>query len=106
MSTTPSRTVRDLLVSVRSKNAGPFSVTFDLFFGDRATFDEVVASGALTPETVAPCYHLDPGVVRVFPFAPALAIKVSIPRQVPGGSPGDRDVAGGQQFVPLLALPV
>ena len=37
---------------------------------------------------------------------PALAIKVSIPRLLPGGSPGDTDVAGGQQFVPLLSIPL
>jgi hypothetical protein len=104
--TTGERTVRDLVVSVRSKNAGPFSVTFDLFFGDADTFHEVVRSGALTPQTIAPRYNLPESDVRVFPFEPALAIKVAIPRIVAGGSPGDRDVAGGQQFVPLLALPV
>ena len=39
-------TIGDLVVSVRSKNAGPFSTTFDLFFPDRMVFDRVVASGA------------------------------------------------------------
>ena len=38
------------------------------------------------------------------PFRPAFAIKVVIPRLVSGGGVGDSDVAGGQQFVPLLAL--
>lgn len=104
--TAGGRTIRDVVVSVRSKNAGPFSVTFDLFFGDAETFHEVVRSGAITPETVAPHYNLSPADVRVFPFEPALAVKVAIPREVPGGSPGDRDVAGGQQFVPLLAVPL
>ena len=99
-------TIGDLVVSVRSKNAGPFSCTFDLFFDDRAVFDRVVASGAITPAAVAALYRLDPSQVRVFAFEPALAIKVSIPRVVPGGDPGDRDVAGGQQFAPLLELAV
>jgi hypothetical protein len=89
---------------VRSKNAGPFSVTFDLFFPDRETWDRVVDGKAITPELVGPLYNLAPEKVKVFNFAPSLAIKVSIPRLVPGGAPGDSDVAGGQQFVPLLSL--
>jgi hypothetical protein len=101
-----AQTLRDLVVSVRSKNAGPFTVTFDLFFDGAEQFDRVVDHDVVTPATVAPLYGLAPGDVRVFPFRPAFAIKVSIPRLVPGGAPGDSDVAGGQQFVPLLALPL
>ena len=100
-----SGTLRDRLVSVRSKNAGPFTVTFDLFFPDAAAFDEAVAARIVTPERVADLYGLTPDQVQVFNFAPASAIKVSIPRTVPGGGPGDSDVAGGQQFAPLLSLP-
>lgn len=94
----------DALASVRSKNAGPFTVTFDLFFPDRPTFDRVQGADVITPDAVALLYHLEPGQVRVFWFEPALAVKISVPRTVPGGAPGDRDVAGGQQFVPLLDL--
>ena len=99
-----ARLMRDAVVSVRSKNAGPFSLTFDLFFADRETFDAIVATGAVTPERVAAMYGLLPEQVRVFAFEPALAIKVSIPRAIVGGDPADRDVAGGQQFAPLLAI--
>ena len=99
-------TLRDRLVSVRSKNAGPFTVTFDLFFPDAAAFDEVVAAQVVTRERVAALYGLRPDEVLVFNFPPASAIKVSIPRVVPGGGPGDSDVAGGQQFAPLLSLPL
>lgn len=99
-------TLRDLLVSVRSKNAGPFTVTFDLFFAGADDFHRVVDQQVVTSERVASLYGLAPHDVRVFPFPPAFAIKVSIPRLVPGGAPGDSDVAGGQQFVPLLSLPL
>jgi hypothetical protein len=58
----------------------------------------------ITPETVAALYGIDAKDVGVHEFKPALAIKVAIPRLVPGGAPGDSDVAGGQQFVPLLAI--
>jgi hypothetical protein len=99
---TQSGTLRDVLVPVRSKNAGPFSVTFDLFFPDAATFHDVCDRKVLTPEVVGAIYRLDPKDVEIFEFEPALAIKVSVPRAVPGGAPGDTDVAGGQQFAPLL----
>jgi hypothetical protein len=101
-----ARTVRDTVVSVRSKNAGPFTVTFDLFFPDRETFDEVTGKQVINPDVVADLYNLEPSEVKIFPFVPALAIKVSVPRLMPGGAPGDTDVAGGQQFVPLLSIPV
>ena len=101
-----TRTIQQTLASIRSKNAGPFTVCFDLFFKGKDEFDEVVNANVLTPESVAPLFKLEPKDVRVFPFEPALAIKVAIPRLVPGGAPGDTDVAGGQQFVPLLTVPL
>jgi Domain of unknown function (DUF4387) len=102
----PFRTLQSALASIRSKNAGPFTVTFDLFFTDRETFLDVVGQKVLTNEVVGALYGLEPAQVRIFEFEPALAIKVSVPRLVPGGSPGDSDVAGGQQFVPLLDIPL
>jgi hypothetical protein len=98
------RTLLDSVVSVRSKNAGPFSVTFDLFFPDRTTFEDVRQRKVIDEPVVARLYGLDPAQVRIFWFEPALAVKISVPRVVPGGAPGDRDVAGGQQFVPLLSI--
>jgi hypothetical protein len=106
MSATATGTLRDKVVSVRSKNAGPFTVTFDLFFPDPATFDEICASQILNSEAVGRLYGLDAAQVRIFEFEPALAIKISVPRLLPGGAPGDSDVAGGQQFAPLLDIPL
>lgn len=99
-----TRTLQSMCNSIRSKNAGPFTVCFDLFFKGHEEFDAVVAQKVLTPESVAALYGLDPADVGVHEFEPALAIKVAIPRLVPGGAPGDSDVAGGQQFVPLLDI--
>jgi hypothetical protein len=99
-------TLMDAVTSVRSKNAGPFSLTFDLFFPNEDVFNDVVARNVLTKENISELYSIPASDVRIFPFKPALAIKVSIPRLLPGGSPGDTDVAGGQQFVPLLSLPL
>jgi hypothetical protein len=96
--------MRDALVSVRSKNAGPFTVTFDLFFPDAATFDDMRQRDVLTPDVVAALYGLAPADVKIHWLASVFAVKIAIPRLVPGGAPGDSDVAGGQQYAPLLTL--
>ena len=101
-----TRTLRDVLVSVRSKNAGPFTITFDLYFPDAETFHDMQRRGVINPEVVAGLYGLASNVVKIHWFEPALAVKVAVPRLVPGGAPGDTDVAGGQQYAPLLSIPL
>jgi len=64
----PTRTLQSALASVRSKNAGPFTVTFDLFFKDRDTFFDVVGQKVLTKEVVGALYGLEPDQVRIFEF--------------------------------------
>ena len=98
--------LRDVCRHVRSKNAGPFWVTIDLFFKDADSFAAVCQRQVINPELVGRLYALPAEQVKVFEFEPALAIKVSFPRLVAGGSPGDVDVAGGQQFVPLLDVEI
>ena len=39
-------------------------------------------------------------------YDPALAIKFTIRRERPSGSPGERDVFGAQQYAPLFDLPI
>ena len=101
-----TRTVRDVLVSVRSKNAGPFTVTFDLYFPDAETFHDIRQRDVLTPDVVSGLYGLAAADVKIHWFEPVFAVKIAVPRLVPGGAPGDTDVAGGQQYAPLLALPL
>lgn len=96
----------DLAAVVRSKNAGPFDVTFDVMFDDATTFQRVLSAGVLTAEAVAERYHVDSAQIRVVAFPPALAIKITMPRRTPSGSPGDTDVYGTQQHPPLLDLMV
>ena len=98
--------VGDVIDSVRSKNAGPFSITFDLFFPDAKTFEAVQATDALRADVIADLYRIPAGDVAVHYFKPCLAVKISIPRDVPCGTPGDRDMLGGQQFTPLLKIPL
>jgi hypothetical protein len=98
--------LKDLASVIRSKNAGPLCLTVDLFFRDRAGFDRALASAALMPAEVARLYGLTPAQVRRFDLPDILAIKLSMPRQVCAGDPGDGDVYGAQQHAPLLEVPV
>ena len=43
---------------IRSKNAGPFELTFDIMFEDAATYERVKRSGAVSREAIATRYNL------------------------------------------------
>jgi hypothetical protein len=91
---------------VRAKNAGPFTLTFDILFADPAVYQQVKASGVLNRDLFARLYHVPPDQVLFFEHDRALAIKASIPRPVPSGAPDDCDVFGGQQHGPLVDLEI
>ncbi len=96
--------LRDVLASIRSKNAGPFAFTVDIFFKEETDWQAVVDQQVLTPDTVSALYSIEAERIRVHNFQPARAIKVAIDREIPAGSPGDRDIFSGQQFVPVLGV--
>src|SRR5260370_29402451 len=90
---------------IRSKNAGPFELTFDIMFKDADCFDQVMKSGGLSAEAIAELYKIEPGQVQFFVIKQLLAVKISIPRRVFSGDMRDTDVYGGQVSAPLLRLP-
>lgn len=95
----------DVARTVRSKNAGPDFITFDIIFSDEAVYREVKESGVLTAETVAALYGIEPDRIVTFAaFDPAYAVKFTIRRLRPSGSPGESDVMGSQMYAPLLDL--
>lgn len=105
---THSETValRDLAVFIRSKNAGPFVLTIDIFFDGPEKCRHVIDSGVLGSEQVAALYRIAPTGIRIIHVSQANALKISIPRPLVAGDVGDRDVAGGQQFAPILDVRV
>jgi hypothetical protein len=98
--------LRDIANQIRSKNAGPFWLTIDIFLQDTDTFTRVSRSRVTDPQVIAVLYGVDPTHVKIFELADLCAIKISFPRPVVQGSLYDRDMHGGQQYVPLLALSV
>jgi hypothetical protein len=99
-------TVGDLAEDVRSKNAGPFWITFDIFLDDDAAYELLVGSQAITQASIGRLYRVEPDAVEIFEIPDLRVIKISFPRSVPAGSFDDRDQHAGQQYVPLAGLPV
>jgi len=97
----------ELAKTIRSKNAGVDQITFDIIFKNRESYELVKRSGVLTAETMSRLYAVPLARITAFvEFDPALAIKFTIRRDRPSGSPGERDVFGAQQYAPLFDLPV
>ena len=91
--------LKDLVRKVRSKNAGPFWLTIDVFCGTPAAFETV--SGALDTEAVAALFQVDPERVKRFDIEALCVVKLSFPRPAVQGTPADRDMHGAS-FAPLL----
>ena len=97
----------DLATVIRSKNAGPFELTFDVLFSDPFDYQRVVRSGQLSAQSFASLYGIAiDDVLSVIEFEPALAIKVTIKRMRSSGALGESDVYGAQQHAPLLQLDI
>ena len=97
----------DCATTIRSKNAGPFTLTLDVALPDADTFRRVLRADAMAPSRIAALYGVPEDSVRVVPCERILTIKVALAR--PGassGAPGDRDVYGCQQHFPLADVEV
>ena len=97
----------ELAKTIRSKNAGVDLITFDIIFTGPEPYERVRKARVLTRETVARLYGIPYDRIADFvEFDPAYAIKFTIYRLRPSGSPGDPDIFGCQQYAPLLDLEV
>ena len=86
---------------VRSKNAGPFWMTMDVFFETKEDFYTIADRNIITPEVISELFGTPTDQVRIFLCDSVNTIKVSIPRPVTQGSLADKDIHAGQQFVLL-----
>ncbi len=91
---------------IRSKNAGALLLTLDVMFSRDEEYNRVVASNALNSHVIATLYGVNPNDVDIIEYPVANAIKITMPRTIPSGHPGDGDVYGAQQHAPLLNIEV
>lgn len=95
----------ELAIVIRSKNAGPYELTFDIIFKSLEVYQQVKTLKLITANTFAHLYGVDPTQVIAFvEFDPAHAIKATLVRPRPSGDLGETDVYGAQQHAPLLNL--
>ena len=95
--------LRDICHTIRSKQAGPFRLTFDIVFKDEKTFKGVREGGSLSKELIARLYHRPvKDITHLIFYEPGRAVKITMIRPKVAGDPGDGDIYGCQQHVPLL----
>jgi hypothetical protein len=101
--------LKNLAKVIRSKNAGPFEITFDVIFSDIQRYEQVKKSGVLTPKLICKLYSVNPSDIITFMFFdPALAFKFTLHRTNTNeqGSVGERDTFGAQQYAPLMEIEI
>lgn len=87
---------------VRSKNAGPFWVTIDLFFDSLEAYVRYKDAPALSPAAIAQRLDADPNNIKRFAVDALMVVKISYPRKTPQGGVVERDMHSGQQYISLL----
>jgi hypothetical protein len=81
---------------IRSKNAGPFWLTIDVFCDDAATFQRLCDEPRLGSDAIGRLLRSDPSTVKTFKIDALNVIKISLPRPVVQGAIEDRDMHGAQ----------
>lgn len=97
----------ELASVIRSKNSGPYELTFDVIFKDFETYGKVKAANAINKQNFSELYGIDKAdIFHLVYFDPAKAVKVTIRRPLPSGALGETDVYGAQQHAPLMELEI
>lgn len=93
----------DVASVIRSKNSGPYELTFDIIFKDFEMFEKVQANDIFNKKSFAPLYGInEDDIISLVYFIPAKAVKITIIRPISSGSLGETDVYGAQQHAPLM----
>lgn len=95
-------TVKDVAHYVKSKNAGPFWVTLEIYCDTKEDYERIKNSKNITAKKIAELYHVDESKVKSFYVGNINVIKFSFPRSIPQGHKYENDMHFGQQYI-LLA---
>lgn len=96
----------DIAHVLRSKNAGPLTLTIDVMFDAKDKYDRIVRSGVINKKAVSELYDVDEDDVFITEFGIVNAIKISFPRKLVSGDIYDDDVFGCQQHRPIAEIAV
>lgn len=90
----------DLVLKVRSKNAGPFWLTIDIFCGSPEAYQAV--SQGLTTAAAAKAFAVPSQMMKRFDIPDLSVVKLSLPRPAIQGTAADRDMHGAS-FAAIIA---
>lgn len=97
----------ELAKFLRSKNAGPFKLTLDVFFNNSQDYQKVKESRVINKALISKLYRVkNQDDVSIINFDQAGAIKITFPRRIASGNIGDSDIYGAQQHVPLYEIEI
>lgn len=101
------KNISELTNIIRSKNSGPYELTFDLMFKTEQYYRLVSEQNIINKALISKLYQIpEDQVIGIVHFEPAYAIKVTITRPLCSGDLGETDVYGAQQHAPLLDIMV
>jgi len=90
----------NLIKKIRSKNAGPYWLTIDIFCESPSVYKKIKES--ITLSRIAALYQIPEDTLKRFELPDLYVIKFSFPRATVQGGRFDRDMHGAQMSV-LLA---
>ena len=74
--------LQDLATVIRSKNAGPLTLSLDLMFPSEESYQMALRSSALTAETIGRLYNTAAEKISITSYDAARAIKIAMPRKI------------------------
>jgi len=87
---------------LRSKNAGPLFITFDLIFNTDQEMRYIAQR--LTKAQISQAYCVAEEKIDIIVYEVVNSIKITLPRKNISGSLADNDIYGCQQHVPLANI--
>lgn len=95
-------TLGEKVSRIRSKNAGPFWITIDIFCGKKEVYKDVCMN--LDNSKIANLLRIKGQDLKRFDIEQLNVIKFSFPRKIPQGHILDRDMHGAQIAVLLSEM--
>ena len=95
-------TLSEVAKYVRSKVAGPFWVTIEIFFDDDESYNKVKNSKNISSKLIAETYEVDEKKVKMFHMDNIRVIKFSYPRPKAQGHRYENDMHSGQQYTLVM----
>ncbi len=89
---------------LRSKNAGPLFITFDLIFNSKEDMEYV--EQRLTKADISKAYGVSEDTIDIISYGVVNSIKITFPRKNISGSLTDNDIYGCQQHMPLANIEI